>query len=317
MASTINDFLALIRDISSIEVFGDAFISEKSGIIVSGSEMAISRTVFVELLKFSTQSFDLDPTKSSLVGCLIGSYDDRMWQYRYSLPCLDYYDEIRIVHIGLTINPKTPEAYPYLQYLVKKIGKADIKKSELVFCDKLNKKRPRNYLLWNYRSFLADFFPLNSEEIEELRQNISLYPSDHSNMYFYQTQMQKTYDNLVYDLIENSKMIMNYPGHESLWNHRRFILIHLAEHLNWPSEWKKYTIRDYIQLLPRKLSSRQLIEQQDILIKSSLNLENEYNLILCAISDNFPAEYEKQYVAACNHLKWIMCIFWKKVNCKN
>ena len=343
----LDQFLSDWKSLKSIEVVADFYAHDSQQIFREGPELALTKTAYKKLIEYSFLNVEKDTPNSTLVACLLGSHDDRFFMLRnksnFELPLKE---EIQICHIGLTSNPKCTGAFSRLKMLLNENkDHSEIKNiitEEIQFCNMLLEKRERNYNLWSHRSWIYDnFTSLLAEEEYKWAENYAYsHPSDYSCYSYLQHIMPKDLQTLCNQLRTNTRMIFEYPGHESLWNHRKFILASLKE---YKKSDKEVNVNETIQERLSKLqfpeiiiSSRinPLLEKICTIYNITMNLlpffelpsqsqeenkeqllkwidsilsskEPEDMIVQVAISDTFPTEHEKQKSSAQKYFKWL------------
>ena len=315
-------FLNNWKNIYSIEIVSDFYISDATGIVVEGKEMGVTKSTFKDLTKYSIVTLETDPTNATLVGCLTGSHDDRFFILRGKIPDLNLEDELHICHIGLTANPKCPGAFARIHKLLtnNEVDQKIIQK-EIEFCNFLTTKRPRNYNLWFHRLWLYNKYKLGVKEYEWAKEWAHSHPSDYSAYSYLEYVMPNDRNIFEGELKKNTEMIFEFPGHESLWNYRRFLLMKLD--FKKPENWKKLPILSKEIEYPTKLISSRVTgayneickaygiklnlvpgsEENKELFNSDLSYEDL--LVQVALSDDFPTEFVKQMASAKKYYHWL------------
>lgn len=119
-------------------------------------------------------------------------------------------------------------------------------KHELELCTKTTLLYPRNYYAWTYRYWLLernsrDNLSIVAEEYENTCNWLGRNISDFSGFQYLQ-QVMKLLPELRYE--EHMKwlndLIIRYPGHESLWCHRRFCSTQFYNHPNYSRDQHQF-----------------------------------------------------------------------------
>lgn len=327
----IDEFIEVSKNVKSIEAVSDFYIPETDGYVVSGDEMAMTKSFLKELTKFSIAELENEPEKASLIGVLIGSHDERPFILRKTLKSqteTDLKNEIDLCHKGLTVNPKCPGAFARIRELLLNF-KSDTQliKQEYEFCNFLTPKRPRNYLLWTHRIWLYDNFPHEIEDISWIQNWTQIHPSDSSAYSYYQHIMPKTVDALMKELQTNTKNLFEFPGHETLWSFRKFLINSLSSAIKIPNDWIHFQsipenpeypevllgsmiTGKYIEMAQKYSINLSLImEEYSIPEEFKFNLSNEDLVVQLALSDDYPTEFQSQQLAAKRYYKWIHTMF--------
>lgn len=360
----IDSFLAECETAKSIEIVSDFLLPEQSSFHSEENQVAISKSFYKVLLKFIVDNIETDPKKASLIGVITGSYDSRIWIIRKKLisnlrDIDSLQKELNLIHIGLAAVPKCAGAFENTRYILgiclslrDNLSISDDKmvsiiQNEREFYSFLTGKILRNALLWRHRVWFTQFFNTEDEDLKWAENWVKLHPSDSSAFYFMETFIQKKLssniqtnisntnnENHEYDLIkalqENTKALFVMPGHESIWNHRRFLLQNLIPKLKIPSNWRPsqspndqfdypiVTSNNAIKLNYIKICDKFGIDLNTIISRTNkdddsceLNLENEDLIVSVSRGDRFPSEYQKQRVSAEKHYRWLRIRFMK------
>ncbi|KAH0789805.1 protein prenyltransferase alpha subunit repeat-containing protein 1 [Histomonas meleagridis] len=326
----IDDFINKCKGIKTIDIVGDMFIPGKANIYISDQQLAISKSLYKKILKYTTENISTDPIRCSHAGALIGSFDDRIWITRLKNKYLPLREEIQLCHLGLTANPKSPSAFENIRFLLRDCHDPEIIQEELKFCEVLTTRRTRNALLWRHRVWCCKTFHTEDQDLSWAKKWVESHPSDCSAFYFLEHLMPTDRESLISALADNTSSIFSLPGHESIWFHRRFILQKLIPYLNLPNEWKPLSspteeiefplckgerrIRYGYQKICNefKISISMVFQQtNDENNEINIDLRNEDLIIALARGDNYPVEYEKQKDSAEKHYKWLRFIFMK------
>lgn len=330
MQKELDDLIAASNEVTAVDIVSDIFIPTPTSPHISGGHIGISKTLYKTVLRYVTENIFSDPERCSYAGALIGSYDDRVWIIRRRNQYLSVRDELNLCHIGITANPKCQCAFENIRYFIKDCNDEELIKGEFDFCEVIVKRRKRNTLLWRHLVWLTKEFPnYEKRELEWVRKWVSNNPADCSAFYFLETLLPRNKEDLIKELQENTTALFFLPGHESTWNHRRFILQSLVENFKIPENWEplnspidKVTfpsfktdqqIRNAYQLICNEfcISINMIFKREDDVKEVSLNLQNEDTIVALARSDNFPAEFSKQKSSAEKHYIWLRYIFLK------
>ena len=343
----INHFLNLTKTATKIEVVSDFLIPDNSKYFFEENELSISKSFYKTLLKFSVENIDKVPEIASEIGVLMGSYDSRVWDKRKQMINKNDISEIKMeinkIHLGLTVTPKCAEAFENIRFFLKDCKDQEIIQGEVDFYNYLTGKSLRNALLWRHRVWFTFNYHIEKKDLEWSEEWTKSHPADSSAFYFMETlitHFMNSDESFKYDLVkalqENTKLIFSLPGHESIWNHRRFLIQCLLPEFknsqipeNWkliksPNEAIKYPIvegNNMIRYTYSKICDEFGIDLNFLMTKSneensscSLQFENENLIIAVSRGDKFPSEYAKQKLAAEKYFKWICCILLKIIN---
>lgn len=327
MQSDFQQFIDSINLVNKIEVAKDYNFPDGIKILIQGDQMGISQTLFAILTKYSIQHIQDDPVNASLIGVLLGTYNDRVWNVRknLSIPILE---ELHYTHLGITANPKSEYPFIYLRYLIKDCQNQELIQKEFNFINSIDYLRLRNSYLWRHRVWFTETFHKQNEAISWVTQYLQSHPADFSAYSFLQHFTTKDYNSIVKLFQQNTINIFYYPGHESLWYHRRFLLKELKLESN--SEQINFEENAFLKPLTSNHALNQLYHQIcdifDIDISEfykrdsssekqlELKLENEDLIFLAAISETFATEAQAQIHCATQHLKWLRDVYPKLIN---
>lgn len=328
--SSIDEFITACKEAKQIEIADDIFIGEGNRYIILEDQIGLSKSFYKEVLQYSIQYFDKDPDRLSIVGLLIGTRDDRAFKHRKLNRMENIIDEIHLHHLCLTVSPKSAGAFDNIRYFLKKYANPEILSIEREFCNFLTSLRPRNAILWRHRVWIAKTFNTKVDDLQFATQWVKKYPQDCSAFFFIENFMNLTKEDVIQALAENTQMIFFLPGHESIWHHRRFLLQNLIDHFSIPDGWfeanspidtfvfplieKEFQQNNYGKICKEfcidisGIYTRLDISQEENI---QFDIRNEDIIIGLARGDKYPAEAEKQRIAAEKHYKWLHVIFTK------
>jgi protein prenyltransferase alpha subunit repeat containing protein 1 len=166
-----------------------------------------------------------------------------MWNIRKKLIANGYLEEERemdFTALVLTRKQKTAQAFTQRQFVWKRWQSRDEwllprLERDLSVCSKAADRYPNNYHAWNHRLWMVtrvmEEFILRSE-LDFSSSWLQTHVSDHSGVNYRQhlllstrnvlpSEFQKFVDR---DFKLCSELINAYPGHEALWNFRRFLV---------------------------------------------------------------------------------------------
>lgn len=138
-------------------------------------------------------------------------------------------DEITLLELIFTIpkHSKSSIAWYHRQWIFAHYADLDIE-NELKLCTMTSMLYPRNYYAWTYRYWvLSNYCALDPNRVKQEYKNtcqwIELNISDFSGFQYLQ-QVMEMHKDIHRESHMNwlDKLIIRYPGHESLWCHRRF-----------------------------------------------------------------------------------------------
>lgn len=331
MQKELNNLILMSTNVHTIDIVGDVFIPTQASIYVSGDQLAIAKSFYKKILQYVTENIFVDPERCSHAGALIGTYDDRVWVFRRRNRYLNVKDELKLCHLGITTNPKCQFAFENIRYFVKECKDEELIKEEFDFCEVIVKRRKRNTLLWRHLVWLTKEFPeYEKRELEWVKKWVANNPADCSAFYYLEFLLPRNKEDLIRELQENTVALFFLPGHESTWNHRRFLLQSLKEYFIIPDNWKQldspkckvvfplyktdFQIRNGYQVICDEFCiSINLIFKRNNENKKdvSLNLQNEDIIVALSRGDDLPAEYIKQKSSAEKHYIWLRYSFIK------
>lgn len=145
---------------------------------------------------------------------------------------IDIVEELRLIQLIFTIpkHSKSSVAWYHRQWIFTQFNHPLDVKKEFDLCCASSNAYPRNYYAWTYRYWVLSTYCKNdptqvqreySETCDWIVRNIS----DYSGFQYLQHLVQmQSFDDVKRDAhmewLDN--LIIKYPGHESLWCHRRF-----------------------------------------------------------------------------------------------
>lgn len=147
-------------------------------------------------------------------------------------------EELKFSQLVLTRKPKCSEVFAHrrwiLQHTLPSLSNdrmGNILQEELKACQLAANKYHSNYYAWSYRIWLMDSFvhrnPLVLEsEIQMTRDWVQGHVSDCSGFHYRQYLLRRVGSSplLVRELALCNELCLRFPGHEAVWNHRRFCL---------------------------------------------------------------------------------------------
>ncbi|KAI8338395.1 hypothetical protein BC941DRAFT_422792 [Chlamydoabsidia padenii] len=144
--------------------------------------------------------------------------------------------ELKLLELIFTIprNTKCSIAWHHRQWLFKQNMELIQLDSELQLCQRAITLYPRNYYAWNHRHWLLDLMVNSNERLEQEYQHacqwIENNVSDHTGIRYLEEVVKILNNNQTYSLHDLhlewlDALILRYPGHESLWCHRRYCAI--------------------------------------------------------------------------------------------
>jgi hypothetical protein len=144
---------------------------------------------------------------------------------------IDPNKELELIQLIFTIakHAKSPVAWHHRQWIVERMDAIDIP-NELELCHRACSIYPKNYHAWTYRSWLISakcLSPEISKEYQASRHWVGLNISDYSGVQHLQRVMELASVDMLDHTLWLDTLIKRYPGHESLWCHKRFCS-HLA-----------------------------------------------------------------------------------------
>lgn len=146
----------------------------------------------------------------------------------------DFKREFQYTNLIQTKYPKSETIWNYKKWLIKKMENISNEFLEIEFdhCSKCSEIYPRNYYAWSYRVFLLNHFKNESilkSEFSKIKNWIQRHVSDHSAVHYITLLLDdmKNNDLLLNQMYFNQHLIINFPGHESLWIYRRYLMKNL------------------------------------------------------------------------------------------
>lgn len=187
-------------------------------------------------------------------------------------------DEISLLELIFTIpkHSKSSIAWYHRQWIFANYAELNIQ-HEFKLCTVTSMSYPRNYYAWTYRHWVLSTYCKSNQSIIEREykdtcQWIELNISDYSGFQYLQ-QVIEMYDNNNQEAHMKwlNKLIIKYPGHESLWCHRRFCSNQFIQSIQYCHEQHQF-IKDIMQDVYRdqSLSIDKLHLQKEFALKFGL-----------------------------------------------
>jgi protein prenyltransferase alpha subunit repeat containing protein 1 len=162
---------------------------------------------------------------------------------------------------------------------------------------------PRNYYAWTYRYWVLSYYcsndlPLIEKEYKDTCHWIETNISDYSGFQYLQHLMKMSKidnDELKRDVHMNwvNQLIIRYPGHESLWCHRRFcsdLFIKSIDYCKLQHEFIRDIVNDQFKDLSFNDNIKDMIMQKEYALKfglwQSLLVSDMIVLLLYCITHN-------------------------------
>lgn len=207
--------------------------------------------------------------------------------------------EFQFVEFIASKHPKSSELWFHRRWLLNKNPTMINFEKEMQFCTLICEIYPRNYYCWTYRIYIVTHYYKNDkyklkQEIENTIQFIKKHIGDYSAMvYLQQLLLQISESNqlkeiLIEQLYYNQLWIHYYPGHEALWQHRRFLT----------AKWNQLQITN-----PLKFKRE---NEEETVVNPHFELEEEIGWLQEIIQDEDTQDYEKQCIYALQYLHWVM-----------
>lgn len=166
----------------------------------------------------------------------------------------DFIKEFQYTNLIQTKYPKCEVIWNYKKWMMKKMKKVtnEFIEKELDHCSKCSEIYPRNYYAWAYRVFLLNNFKnddILNMEFKKMMEWIPRHVSDHSAIHHMTLVLDDLNNNDLFmeQMYFSQYLIINFPGHESLWIYRRFLFKKLKIDENIKCE---YSDEHYKYLLP-------------------------------------------------------------------
>ncbi|KAI8889484.1 protein prenylyltransferase [Backusella circina FSU 941] len=164
---------------------------------------------------------------------------------------IDPKNELDLIQLIFTIpkHAKSPTAWHHRQWLFDNnmiVNDINID-NELELCQRACSIYPKNYYAWTYRSWLVSTrcqqeISILNREYRTSRHWVELNISDYSGVQHLQRVMELL-PLVSMDIVDHTHwvegLIKRYPGHESLWCHKRFCA-HLAMRVLGDDGWSPY-----------------------------------------------------------------------------
>lgn len=149
-------------------------------------------------------------------------------------------DELSLVDLLLSKQPKSGEAWCHRRWVLSRMqssapaaGKmAAVAAHEMAVCTAAARAYPRNYYAWTHRYWaLSRLSPeLVAAECDAMQQWAAINTSDHAGLFYRgsavllaasESQPARVVWQLAWE--QGTELQARYPGHESMWRHRRWL----------------------------------------------------------------------------------------------
>ncbi|CEP16502.1 hypothetical protein [Parasitella parasitica] len=187
-------------------------------------------------------------------------------------------DEISLIELIFTIpkHSKSTVAWYHRQWIFANYAKIDIV-NEFKLCTMTSMAYPRNYYAWTYRYWVLSTYCKSDQNIIEKEYQdtcrwMELNISDYSGFQYLQ-QVMELYVALKQEphMAWLNKLIIKYPGYESLWCHRRFCssqFVQSEEYCHQQHDFIKNTMQDVYK--DQALSNNKWCLQKEYALKFGL-----------------------------------------------
>ncbi|PIK60247.1 hypothetical protein BSL78_02809 [Apostichopus japonicus] len=210
-------------------------------------------------LSISTIDYKSKLQEYSKVALLLNPECSTFWNIRKELFQRKYFTaltELKFTNIILTCHPKSPETYVHKRWIVRHAftkqaeGNVDNRivdtdeQTQTALDTEMEGSRvaasgyPSNYNAWSHRIWTVKALARCSAEVleselENTKSWVRQHVSDHSGLQYRQFLLSEhrqkclLEEHLLKEFQFLDDLLISYPGHEALWNHRR-ALYHLA-----------------------------------------------------------------------------------------
>ncbi|KAG7375471.1 hypothetical protein PHYPSEUDO_001084 [Phytophthora pseudosyringae] len=159
---------------------------------------------------------------------------------------LDARDEVQFTNLVFTLHPKSIDTWAYRRWLAIQLCESlpgdELRvmfEQHIEVCSRLAEQKPRNYHAWSFRHWVVSRLPLDLtlREIENMERWCRTHVTDHSGWNHRQhtlNELAKKYrDSGSVDSLQKlvlaeykfvSEIMAQYPTHEALWCHRRYVM---------------------------------------------------------------------------------------------
>ncbi len=213
--------------------------------------------------------------------------------------------EFQFVEFIASKHPKSSELWFHRRWIFNRDPSFVSFEKEMKFCSFICEIYPRNYYCWTYRTYIMtqyygkDTFKLK-QEIESVKQFIKKHIGDYSAMVYIQQLLQlfpkhssELKELLVDQLYWNQLWVHYFPGHESLWQHRRFLTI----------QWNLLQQQQHTTTTsPLHVT---IEEEENSVINPHFDLEEEILWLQQIIQEEDVQDYEQQCIYALQYLQWV------------
>jgi protein prenyltransferase alpha subunit repeat containing protein 1 len=161
---------------------------------------------------------------------------------------LQYAEEMRFLDLLFSKHPKSGESWAHRRWVLQVLWKQTppahagyyvdpLFKNELQQCSKAAERYPKNYYAWTHRKWLmsrcVDDVSALKSELKTAEDWNNAHVSDHCGFQFRQVLLtalpQEETEVWQHELLYLSTLMEDYPAHEAMWMHRRFLFRRLLE----------------------------------------------------------------------------------------
>ncbi|KAI9477775.1 MAG: hypothetical protein EXX96DRAFT_568141 [Benjaminiella poitrasii] len=278
-------------------------------LIVVESKLGIDIASFTTLLKESHEYFiradngrnDRAVERATRIMILLKPDNHTAMNRRKKLITSGYINvknELALIELIFTIpkNAKSSLAWYHRQWILTNYytNKTINAINEISLCRKASTIYPRNYYAWTYRYWFIFTYcdtSMFKEEYQKMCEWIELNISDNSGFQYLQQIMTHNELNLDQHMQWLDQLIIRYPGHESLWYHRRFcssiFSIKSAEYCKAQHQYVHDIFHDRFNHQSMSNNPDDIVMQKEFALRFGLwqillviNMQCMYNIIL-------------------------------------
>ncbi|OQR75269.1 protein prenyltransferase alpha subunit repeat-containing protein 1-like [Tropilaelaps mercedesae] len=216
------------------------------------------------------------------------------WNHRrrlYLQRNLGLRQELQLSQLALSRKPKTAEAFFHRKWLLGQEmenypleRRQAVLHSELQLCDTMASKYFSNYHAWDYRRHLVREYvegaPLIIEsELQRSKDFLQSHVSDHSGMAYRQYILLRVNSRPLFqtELQFITDLIHTFPGHEALWQHRRFCVLAYLGLLKSADKRFRWVIKDHKD--PSRVN--RAMQEEQVFIRDVLRAGEYWQRTLC------------------------------------
>eukprot|EP00164_Ancoracysta_twista_P010002 GFYU01014954.1.p1 GENE.GFYU01014954.1~~GFYU01014954.1.p1 ORF type:complete len:390 (-),score=15.11 GFYU01014954.1:38-1186(-) len=189
--------------------------------------------------------------------------------------------EIHLLNLVFSKHPKSGEGWAHRRWVAERLLSVETDPSavaiflneELAVCAQSCDIYPKNYFSWSYRHWVCTKLDMENlaRELQSMCQWIAMHVSDHAGFHHrqYVVLQMRSMGSVDLDQLLSSEwefvrdIIARYPGHESPWHYRRFLLAFTVELLGVQYERVMSTIREEVSAVQMAIEDDEIARAEN------------------------------------------------------